>query len=120
MRCLNEPRSVKAAFKQSAAVFSGEVLEIESGGNFFEVRFGVDRSWKGVASEEVSVSTDATVESPHYRIGEKYLVFAGRQQGRLFTGICSRTKKLDYAQSDLDQLGEGQSQREKKNGSVSR
>lgn len=113
MRCLNEARSVKAAYRQSAAVFAGEVIEIKSGGNFLEARFRMDRSWKGVASQEVSVSTDASVESPHYRVGEKYLVFAGRQQGRLFTGNCSRTKKLEYAQSDLDQLGEGQSQREK-------
>lgn len=108
MRCIVETKSVKGALKQSTAVFSGEVLETKSGTNFLEARFRVDRFWKGISSEEVSVSTDATAESPHYRVGETYLVFAGLQQGKLFTGICSRTKKLEYAQSDLEQLGEGQ------------
>ncbi len=33
MRCVIEPKSVKVALKQSAAVFSGEVLEMKNGGN---------------------------------------------------------------------------------------
>jgi hypothetical protein len=117
MRCFNEPRSVKTAVRRSTAVFSGEVLEIKSGGNFLVVRFRVERFWKGVTSEEVSVSSDSTVESPHYRVGEKYLVFAGLHEGKLFTGSCSRTRKLEYAQRDLDQLGEGRSPSAKSNGS---
>ena len=109
MRCLTHPKSVKVAVKQSKAVFLGEVLQIKTGGNYLQVRFRVERSWKGVSTEEFSVSTDNTVESPHYRVGEKYLVFAGLYEGRMFTGICSRTKKVEYAQKDLDQLGEGRS-----------
>jgi hypothetical protein len=111
MRCMAGPKSVKGTVKQSAAVFSGEVLAVKSGVNFLEARFRVERFWKGAVSEEVSVWTDGTAESPHYRVGEKYLVFAGTQNGKLFTGICSRTKRLEYAQSDLEQLGEGQSPR---------
>ena len=108
MRCFVEPKSVKVALKQSAAVFSGEVLEVKNGGNYLEVRLRVERFWKGVRAEEVSVSFDSNVESPRYRIGQKYLVFAGRQEGKLFTGqCCSRTKLLEYAQGDLQQLGEG-------------
>lgn len=106
-RCFTEPKSVKPALKQSKAVFLGEVLEIKTGGNYLQVRFRVERSWKGVSTEEISLSTDSTVESPHYRVGEKYLVFAALYEGRLFTGTCSRTKRLEYAKSDLDQLGEG-------------
>lgn len=102
---------------RSTAVFSGEVLEIKSGGNFLAVRFQVERFWKGVTTEEVSVSSDSTVESPHYRVGEKYLVFVGLYEGKLFSGTCSRTRKLDYAQRDLDQLGEGRSASAKQNGS---
>ena len=108
LRCLADLRSAKSALRQSAAVFLGEVLEIKSGGNFLEARFRVERFWKGVATEEVSVSVDSTTESPHYRVGEKYLVFAGLKERKLFTGTCSRTKKLEYAQGDLQQLGEGQ------------
>ena len=114
LRCFIEPKSVKSALKQSAAVFSGEVLEIKKGGNFTEARFRVERSWKGVEVEEVSVSeSDSTAESPHYRVGERYLVFAGIQNGKLFTGNCSRTKKIADAEGDLQQLGEGKSPKSK-------
>jgi len=113
MRCWIEPKSVKLALKQSAAVFSGEVLEMGNGGNYIEVRLRVERSWKGVAGEEVFLLTDSTVESPHYRVGQKYLVFAYKRDGKLFTGNCSRTKKLEYAQGDLQQLGEGNGQKKK-------
>ncbi len=107
MRCLIEPKSVKYALKKSTAVFSGEVLEIRSGVNFLQARFRVERSWKGVEAEEVFVSTDGSAESPHYRVGEKYLVFAGIRNGKLYTGSCSRTKRLEYGEEDLQQLGEG-------------
>ena len=40
-----------------------------------------------------------------FRVGEKYLVFAGMRDGKLFTGNCSRTKRVEYAQEDLQQLG---------------
>jgi hypothetical protein len=109
MRCLIEPKSIKGALKNSTAVFSGEVLEIRSGVNFLQARFRVERSWKGVEAEQVSVLTENTAESPHYRVGEKYLVFAGIRDGKLFTGNCSRTKRLEYAEEDLKQLGEGKS-----------
>ena len=92
VRCLIEPKSVEGALKKSAAVFSGEVLQISSG---LRARFRVERSWKGVEAEEVTVSTDDSAESPHYRVGEKYLVFAGIRNGDLFTGSCSRTSTLD-------------------------
>jgi len=113
MRCLNQPKSVKGAVKQSAAVFAGEVLEMKNGGNYIEARLRVERSWKGVEGEEVLVLTDSTTESPHYRVGEKYLVFAGIRDGKLFTGACSRTKRVEYAQGDLQQLGAGKEAKEK-------
>jgi hypothetical protein len=52
MRCWAQPKSVKVALKQSAAVFSGEVLEIGNGGNYLEVRLRVERSWKGVEGKK--------------------------------------------------------------------
>ena len=113
MRCMTEPKSVKNTLKKSTAVFSGEVLETKSGVNFLQARFRVERSWKGVEADEVFVLTDGSAESPHYRVGENYLVFAGIRDGKLFTGLCSRTKKLEYAQEDLQQLGEGQIQNNK-------
>ena len=112
VRCFSEPKSVKVALKQSAAVFVGEVLQVRNGRNYhyLEARFRVESSWKGVEAEEVSVFTEgeSVAESPHYGVGQKYLVFAGMRDGKLFTGRCSRTKKLEYASGDLQQLGEGQ------------
>jgi len=107
MRCLIGPKSVKGTLKRAAAVFTGEVLEIKTGSNFVEARFQVECSWKGVEAEEVYVIAENTAESPHYRVGEEYLVFAGIQNGKLFTGNCSRTKKVEYALEDLRQLGKG-------------
>ena len=78
---------------------------MKNGGNYLEARLRVERSWKSVEEEEVSVLTDSTTESPHYCVGEKYLVFAGIRDGKLFTGNCSRTKRVEYAQEDLQQLG---------------
>jgi len=105
-RCVIESKSVKPALKQSAAVFSGEVLELKDGGNYDEVRLRVEHSWKGVTTEEVSLLADRLAESPNYRVGHKYLVFAGLLNDKLFTGNCSRTKKLEQAQADVQELGE--------------
>ncbi len=113
LRCFVEPKSVKGALKRSTGVFLGEVLQVKNGRNYLEARFRVERSWKGVQTEEVSVLTDGHVESPRYRVGEKYLVFAGIKDGQLFTGICSRTRKLEYAQDDLKQLEKEQRLRKK-------
>ena len=111
IRCFNHPKSVKVALKESAAVFSGEVVDLKNGGPYIEARFRVERSWKGVETEEVIVLADRTTESPRYRTGEKYLVFAYTRDGRLFTGNCSRTKKVEYAEEDLRQLGEEKDQK---------
>jgi len=89
-----------------ASILKGEVIEVKTGRHFMEVRFRVERSWKGVESEEVLVLADSTAESPHYRAGEKYLVFAGIQYGKLFTGNCSRTRRIADAPEELQQLGE--------------
>jgi len=120
MRCLNGPKSIKGVLKNSTAVFSGEVVEIRSGVNFLQAQFRVEHSWKGVKAEQVSVFTENTAESPHYRVGEKYLVFAGIREGKLFTGNCSRTKRLEYADEDLKQLGEGKSYSNADYGAVTR
>lgn len=108
-RCMVEPKSVEGALKGSAAVFLGEVLEVKDTGGLREARFKLSEAWKGVDDEEEAVVVEPanSPESPHYRAGVSYLVFAVARDGRLFTGACSRTKQAAYAQGDLDQLGEG-------------
>jgi hypothetical protein len=102
-----QPKSVEDTFKKSAAVFVGEVVEVNDAGTLKEARLRVEQSWKGVETKEITVLATRTAESPRYKAGERYLVFASLQDGKLFTGNCSRTKKMEYAQEDLAQLGEG-------------
>ncbi len=108
-RCPIEPESVERDFKSSAAVFLGEVVSVRGARGRLEARLRVSRSWKGIDTEEVSVFEPAnSAESPNYRTGVSYLVYAGMHDGELFTGMCSRTKPEALAQRDLQQLGEGQ------------
>lgn len=79
------------------------------------VRLRVSRVWKGISTEEVVVFEPAnSAESPHFRVGVNYLVFAGMLDGKLVTGACSRTKPASSAQRDLRQLGEGQKPKDKR------
>lgn len=107
VRCMNQPKSVEEAVKRSTAIFSGEVINVDASGTIIEARFRVEQSWKGLGDDEISVSASRTVESPRYQVGEKYLVYADKWQGKLFTGNCSRTKKIERATDDLQQLGAG-------------
>ena len=112
VRCMVQPKSVEGTFRKSDAVFVGEVIEVKDAGGLKEARFRVEQSWKGVETEEVFVLATRTAESPRYQISERYLVFASLQNGKLLTGNCSRTKKVERAQEDLQQLGEGKKPKE--------
>lgn len=108
VRCVIEPKSVEGALNSSQAVFAGEVVEVKTVDGVSEARFRVEQIWKGVETEEIAVLENSDfAESPHYQKGESYLVFASMRDGKLFTGMCSRTKTIKYAQGDLQQLGEG-------------
>jgi hypothetical protein len=100
-------KSVAGTFKKSDAVFVGEVLEANDAASFREARLRVEQSWKGVETSEVIVLAPRTIESAYYRVGERYLVFASLQNGKLFTANCSRTKRIELAAKDLKQLGAG-------------
>ena len=107
VRCINQPKSVEGTLKKSTAVLVGEVIEVKDTGTLKEARLRVEQSWKGVETKEIIVLATRTAESPRYQVGERYLVFAGLQNGKLLTGACSRTKKVEHAQEDLQQLGAG-------------
>ena len=107
VRCAPQLKSVAGTLKQSDAVFVGEVIEANDAGSFREARLQVEQSWKGVETREVVVLAPRTAESAHYRVGERYLVFASLQNGKLFTANCSRTKRIEHAAEDLKQLGAG-------------
>ena len=109
------PESPSAERKRAAAVFSGRVIEVrgrKGAGRTpgrVEAVFEVGRAWKGVAGKQVSVYTpsDSAACGYGFEAGRSYLVYAYGEEGGLTTGLCSRTKRLEEAGADLDELGPG-------------
>lgn len=102
--------------KLAAAVFSGKVVEVRKhrqSADIFagvEAVFRVERVWKGVEGATVGVFTASHSATCGYgfRRGRTYLVYAYKDvEGRLSTGICSRTRRLKDAGEDLKELGAG-------------
>ncbi|MFY9610045.1 MAG: hypothetical protein WAU45_15680 [Blastocatellia bacterium] len=117
------PEIPSQELKESDAVFSGKVIEIKRQKSYaqepvqsdtlftsVEVVFEVDRTWKGIDNNAVSVFT-----SPHssacgyaFKKGTSYLIYANSdERSRLITTICTRTKALKDAEEDVRELGEG-------------
>lgn len=98
-------------FWRTPVVFSGEVVEITPAPPARDlrfpakklVRFRVDRVWRGEAAGEIEVHTGAGGGDCGYDFvrGGQYLVYAHYWEGRLSTGICSRTRPLSDAKEDL-------------------
>ncbi len=115
------PSSPAQELDKSTAVFSGKVIEIKkheqkkAAGEYdpftaVEAVFEVEKSWKGIDKKQVSVFTSSNSASCGYNFqkGQSYLVYANAdEQERLVTGICSRTKNLNDAREDLNELGAG-------------
>jgi hypothetical protein len=113
-----------AVREETEFIFHGRVLEIvereehirttRDGGATGEVRpldrqvvFAVQRAWRGVSSERVSVTSLVSDCMFAFEIGREYLVFARKgDDGRPTTGICMRTSALPAAGPILAQLGE--------------
>jgi hypothetical protein len=113
---------VPQAFREARAVFFGEVLEIIQpqadsptaplADRLFRIRFKVERSWKGAATQEIIISSDqgraGCFSWGPFEKGRKYLVYAERRTPSgaptkylavLFK--CNRTDLLANATADL-------------------
>ena len=103
------PPAVEAAYKNSKAVFVGEVLSVASDGDVKTFTFAVEKNWKGATSEEIEVSVQETMRyQAWFKVGEKYLVYArgnGKDDERLWEFRCSRSKSLEHAAEDITKLG---------------
>jgi len=72
-----EPVFPKNPFRDSKAVFFGELVEIIETNDRCSrvVKFKVERYWKGKPSEYVMVETPTTLCCGYdFRVGEKYLI----------------------------------------------
>ncbi len=105
------------SLEQSAAVFSGKVLNIDEHGDLSRVTgtsmrrvdFEVHRAWKGIERIPVSVNTerDSTACGYRFSTGSEYLVYAYGEKGHLRVFLCSRTQRLaDVRPEELAALGE--------------
>lgn len=103
------------AAAQAAAIFLGKAEKVvppSSAQPFGEVqvKFKVDRFWKGLTSRHVVVGTwsQSAMCGYGFREGDNYLVYAHiDSQGKLQTNLCSRTRLEVDADEDLAVLGEG-------------
>ena len=105
------------ALGQSAKVFSGKVVHISDDGGtrrepallsgYISVEFEVYAVWKGPAYATMFVETAWWSGScgVEFYLGQEWLVYS-------YDGVtahpCSRTRPLELAQADIDELGEGQ------------
>jgi hypothetical protein len=126
--CMGD-RPVCEAYWQASAVFVGvvtgvrepprltpeEAMKRAEAGEWPQrtFTFAVERPLRGVEGAQVAVGTGLGGGDCGYgfRVGERYLVYAYREQktGKLSTGICTRTRPLARANEDL-QYANGLSQ----------
>lgn len=101
------PPPPQTALKESNAVFTGTVLGVTTSGVNYVVRLRVESSWKGAKCGEVTVITASEDAACGYnfQVGQSYLVYAVKAQGKLSTNLCSRTKPTSEAGEDLTALG---------------
>ncbi len=98
------------ALKQSVAVFSGQVLNIDEEGDLSpktgtrmrKVAFSVDRAWKGIERIVIKIHTekDSVACGYAFATGNTYLVYAHGEKGNLQVSLCSRTQKLGDVRSE--------------------
>lgn len=103
------PGTPREALNRAAAVFIGKITKIEENDNVKTIKFAAERVWKGEKVKNLTISiTTGFRYNPSFSEGERYLVYANKnQKGELTTGRCSRTKLAEYAEDDLRELGAG-------------
>jgi hypothetical protein len=82
---------------RSSAVFSGRVVQVNGSEQTQIVTLTVTNSWKGVRSNQVTLTNVVHHESAFFREGHSYLVFAYGRDGNLTNGPCSGTGELEFA-----------------------
>lgn len=89
--------AVATSLREANAVFSGEVIEMDS----LIIKFKVEKAWKGDVKDEVSIATGAVKSEDgfflsstcdyKFELGKKYLIFANSSKGKLKASKCSWT-----------------------------
>lgn len=122
--CKCSDSSVEEQLQQSDAVFTGNVLKIETGdprrGLENMVYFEVNKTWKGVNETQIAIgSTLSDCSFVSFEKGKEYLVFASVQN---FTGkeylaanLCGSSGEISEVEDELSLLGDGKAPTERVN-----
>src|SRR5882762_6139665 len=106
------------AYARATAVFLGKVLSVTTLYNpatklsgptpYHEVKLQVEKSWKLIDRQEVTIVTENTVPNTcgSFSPGDTYLIYADRLNDIFFVSASSRTNRLTNAGEDLKLLGE--------------
>jgi len=97
------------SLNQVDAAFVGEVVSVKKANYRKYIKMKVLRSWKGMDSNFVKLDTGMGSDDCgfYFLKDQKYLVYANKNDKILKTGICTRTKALEYASKEIKQLGAG-------------
>jgi Tissue inhibitor of metalloproteinase len=117
--CSCAPFSIQRAISSSDAVFSGEVVDLQTGTSASRI-FGpsdtatlrVSEAWKGTDQSTLEVSTPSQGSACGYPFeeGQEYLVYAYGKQD-LKVDACGATAVLSEAGEELAVLGNGEKPR---------
>lgn len=100
--------SFKAALKTAHSVFLGKVLSDAYEGDIRYFEFEVEKSWKGERSKRITIAVAETLYyQAWYRVGERYLIYAEIENGKLWVDRCSRSRLAGSASADIRKLGAG-------------
>ena len=107
------PGSPTVEMQGASVVFAGRAVSKESGRRPDDVvvTFEVSRAWKGAPDAVRFVETVDFGPACGYEfeVDEEYIVYGYLDRdGVLETSACDRTRRLAFAQEDLEALGEGQ------------
>ncbi len=114
--------SVRQKFRDSDAVFVGEVTEFKERPEdktededlkyfFYRVTFKVEKQWKGKRQSQIAALASFDVPGMcndlDLSVGKRILVFAPREHGQLLIyRECGPSRSADYAKDEIKKLGD--------------
>jgi len=111
------PACQEAWSKYTQAVFLGKVLEIHSASGLLgalflhkephrEIELEIEEPYLGVSGQHVVVYTawSGPACGFHFVEGKRYVVYASKEDGRLYVSMCSHTQLAKYAQDEIPYL----------------
>ena len=110
--CAEYDVPISAEYWRSDAVFVGRLRDITPWEKqpaddlpMATFHFIVEQPFRGITTATVDIqATFGTMCDLKFVKGKSYLIYADLESNQLFTGFCSRTKDVRYAQDDLSYI----------------